>query len=324
VVTTPVSPSLRVIFFGTPAFAVPTLEALLRSSHVVVGAISQPDRPRGRGQRVTPPPVKLTAEAAGVPVLQPVRLRADDFLDSVRALAPDLGVVAAYGRLIPDVLLTLPRLGMINVHASLLPRYRGASPIQHAVMAGDPVTGVTIMRVVSELDAGPMLDRVEVPIGPEDTAGDVEKRLAHTAGPLLIDVVNRLAAGDVTEVPQEHAAATLAPRLDKHVGEIDWSRSAEDIHNQVRGLQPWPGTWTFLRNVRLGIRRTRPTAALLAAPVPAGTIVTLAAGEPGVVCGDGGVLEICEVQPEGRRVMTARDFLAGHPVPPDTRLGQAP
>ncbi len=326
---------MRIAFFGTPDFAAQSLAALLASRHDVVVVVTQPDRPRGRGQRVTASPVKALAEAYGVPVHQPTRLRDEQWLDELRAFDLDLGVVAAYGRLLPDALLAIPRLGMINVHASLLPRYRGASPIHQAVIAGDTETGVTIMRVVSELDAGPMLARVQTPIGIDETTGDVEARLARLGAELLVSVVDRLADGPVDEEPQDDAAATFAPRLEKRIGLVDWSRPAAEIHNLVRGLQPWPGAWTYLRGQRIALRQTRLRDAVRDGvaehvghshtPPPPPTPPTTDAGSPGtlvvedrdtlgVLCGDGRILDIVALQPEGRRVMTAREFLAGRPV----------
>lgn len=313
---------LRVLFLGTPTFAAKTLEALLASRHHVVAVVTQPDRPRGRGQRVLPSPVKAVADAAGIPVLQPTRLKDEAWLEQLRALDLDLGVVAAYGRLLPDALLAVPRLGMINVHASLLPRYRGASPIHQAVLAGDTVTGVTIMRVVRELDAGPMLDVVDVPIGADDTTGEVEGRLAEAGAALLVDVVDRLARGPVPETAQDETQVTLAPRLEKTRGLIDWTQPAAVVHNQVRGLQPWPGAWTYLDGERLAIRRTAITAATRR-DVPAGTVLA-GEGRLQVVCGDGGLVALVEVQPEGRRAMTGRDFLAGHAIVAGSQLTSSP
>jgi methionyl-tRNA formyltransferase len=301
-------PRLRILFFGTPTFAVPTLEGLLRSRHPVVAVVTQPDRPRGRGQVVQHSPIKAVALAHNVPVWQPDRLKDHAFLSLVRSAEPDLGVVAAYGKLLPDVLLGLPRLGLINVHASLLPRYRGASPIQRAVLAGDTETGVTIMRVVSALDAGASLAQRRHPIGPDDTSGHVEQALATVGGSLLCETVDRLAAGAVRETPQDEAQATYAPRLRKEEGLVDWSRPAPDVHNHVRAMQPWPGAFSFLHGQRLMIRQTQPATPIDAAP---GTIVEADRDVLRVATGDGSSLRVLEVQPEGRRAMTTRDFLAG-------------
>ena len=306
------SAPLRIGFFGTPEFAVPTLQKLIDSRHDVVAVVSQPDRPKGRGQKEQPTPTKVTAEAAGIAVLQPVRIREDEFLGAVRAMRLDLGVVAAYGKILPDDLLAIPRLGMINVHASLLPEYRGAAPVHRAVIDGRTETGVTIMRVVRELDAGPMFARVTRPIGRDDTSLEVERALAATGGDLLLEVVERVAANTATEEPQDHARASYAHKLTKAEGTIDWAIPAGRIHNLVRGLQPWPLVSTHLGDRRFLLHRTGRTGDRSEA-VP-GTIVEAAADRLEVVAGDGEVLRILQLQPEGRRVMTAREFLAGRAV----------
>jgi methionyl-tRNA formyltransferase len=306
------SAPLRIGFFGTPEFAVPTLQKLIDSRHDVVAVVSQPDRPKGRGQKEQPTPTKVTAGAAGIAVLQPVRIREDQFLGAIRAMSLDLGVVAAYGKILPDDLLAIPRLGMINVHASLLPEYRGAAPVHRAVIDGRTETGVTIMRVVRELDAGPMFARVTRPIGRDDTSLEVEQALAATGGDLLLEVVERLAANTATEEPQDHARASYAHKLTKAEGTIDWAIPAGRIHNLVRGLQPWPLVSTHLGDRRFLLHRTGRTGDRSDA-VP-GTIVEAAGDRLDVVAGDGEVLRILQLQPEGRRVMTAREFLAGRAV----------
>ena len=252
----PHRPRLRVVYFGTPGFAVPPLQALLRSRHQVVAVVSQPDRPKGRGQRTAATPTKELAVLCGVPVLQPTRLKDDVFLAELAALRPDLGVVAAYGRILPDALLALPPLGMINVHASLLPRYRGAAPVHRSVIAGDAETGVTIMRVVQELDAGPMIETATRRIDPDETSVEVERGLAELGAKILVGVVDRLADGPVTEIPQDHARATYAPKITRAEGSIDWSLPAAAIHNLVRGLQPWPLVSVSLDGVRCAIHTT--------------------------------------------------------------------
>lgn len=300
---------LRIIYFGTPQFAVPTLQTLLASAHTVCGVVTQPDRPRGRGQQVTPSPVKALALEHGLPVLQPDRLSPPDVADAIRAWAPDLGVVAAYGKIIPESLLQLPRLGMINVHASLLPRYRGAAPVHRAVIAGDAETGVTIMRVVKALDAGAMMATVTRAIGPDDTSDVVEQDLSRLGATLLLSVVDHLAAGTATETPQHDAEATYAARLTKDEGLVDWSLPAAVIHNRVRGLYPWPHAYTFLEGRRLILRRTRPVESL--ATSEPGRVVEVASDGFDVSTGRG-CLRVLDVQPEGRRPMAARDFMAGH------------
>ncbi len=311
------TPPLRVVYFGTPAFAVPTLAALLNSRHSVVALVSQPDRPRGRGHRMAATPTKELAVLCGVPVLQPLKLRDEAFLSSITELRADLGVVAAYGRILPDALLAIPRLGMINVHASLLPAYRGAAPVHRAVIAGETVTGVTIMRVVRELDAGPMLARVTVPIDPDATSPEVEGDLAQRGAALLLEVVERLAGGAATETPQDEAQATYAPKVLKSEGAIDWSLPARRIHNLVRGLQPWPMASTTMGGARVLIRRTG--VAGMAAKAISGTILEADGDALAVATGED-LIRILQVQPEGRRAMTAREFLSGHRVVPGLRL----
>jgi methionyl-tRNA formyltransferase len=308
------SSPLRIAFFGTPEFAVPTLQKLIDSRHDVVAVVSQPDRPKGRGQREQPTPTRLVADAAGVAVLQPARIRDEEFLRAVRGLDLDLGVVAAYGKILPDDLLAIPRLGMINVHASLLPEYRGAAPVHRAVIDGRTETGITIMRVVRELDAGPMFARVTRPIGPDDTSVEVEQALAGMGGDLLLEVVEQLAANTAREEPQEQGRATYAHKLTKGEGTIDWGLPAARIHNLVRGLQPWPLVSTHLGDRRYLLHRTGRTAGKSgAAP---GTIVEATGDRLEAVAGDGEVLGILHLQPEGRRVMTAREFLAGRALAP--------
>lgn len=330
----PHRPRLRVVYFGTPGFAVPPLQALLRSRHQVVAVVSQPDRPKGRGQRTAATPTKELAVLCGVPVLQPTRLKDDVFLAQLAALRPDLGVVAAYGRILPDALLALPPLGMINVHASLLPRYRGAAPVHRSVIAGDAETGVTIMRVVQELDAGPMIETATRRIDPDETSVEVERGLAELGAKILVGVVDRLADGPVTEIPQDHARATYAPKITRAEGSIDWSLPAAAIHNLVRGLQPWPLVSVSLDGVRCAIHTTSLLTAVppgLNPAVPPGPNDVQTAAEPGtivaaagdmltVAAGDHRLIRIVEIQPEGRRAMTARDFLAGRTVSAGTRL----
>lgn len=322
---------MRVIFLGTPDFAVRSLEALLGSSHDVKAVLTQPDRPRGRGQRVTASPVKQRAESAGIPVLQPERLKDETLLETLAALEPDIGVVAAYGRLLPQVLLDLPRLGMVNVHASLLPKYRGAAPIERAIMDGETETGVTIMRVVKELDAGPMLAKATLPIGPDETAAELEPRLAALGARLLLETLAALERGTASETPQDDSLATYAPRITKADGLIDWGLPARAIHDQVRALVPWPHAYTFHDGMRLIVHETRPHASLDAALAAAGVSTTASSHStrgiphPGEICdaprghllvgaGGGSVVEIRRLQEEGRKVLAARDFLAGRPL----------
>ena len=302
---------VRVVYFGTPQFAVPTLERLVDSAHHVCGVITQPDRPRGRGQRVQFGAVKTFALERRLPLAQPERLPVPEVAETLREWAPDVGVVAAYGKLIPETLLALPRLGMINVHASLLPMYRGAAPIQRAIVDGHTETGVTIMRVVAALDAGPMLASVRRPIDPDETGSDLERDLAQLGASLLVDVMDRLAAGPVDEEPQDERFVTYARRLTKQDGAIDWNAPAQAIHNQVRGLYPWPHAYASFNGERVIILRT----ALGSVPGVAlpGTVLDADGDGIRVATSDGQIV-IRELQLEGRRPMSARDFLAGRPL----------
>jgi methionyl-tRNA formyltransferase len=308
---------LRVVFFGTPEFAVPTLDALLSSRHSVVAVVTQPDRPRGRGQKVSGAPVKQHAAAASLPILQPARIRDELFMAAISALDADLGVVAAYGKILTDDLLRTPRLGMINVHASLLPRYRGAAPVHRAIIEGERETGVTIMRVVKALDAGPMLATVHRPIGFSETSEEVERALARLGASLLVSTVDALAEGAITEVPQDDAASTYAHRLTKEDGAIDWSQPAVRLHNRIRGLHPWPHAFTHWERRRLILLQSTPR--IESADAPPGTVVQ-AAGDDLHVATGGGVLRILALQAEGKRPMPAREFLAGHHLTPGERF----
>jgi len=316
-----VRPGLKVVFFGTPTFAVPTLDALLASSHTVVGVVTQPDKPRGRGQRETDAPVKARAVQAGLRILQPMTLKDPSVLDDLAALGGDIGVVAAYGKILTQAVLDIPRLGMVNVHASLLPRYRGAAPVHRAVMAGETMTGVTIMRVVRALDAGAMLARVERPVGPNDTSDEVERDLASLGAALLVQTLDRMAAGPVEEVPQDDSLANYAHRLTKEDGLIEWSRGADEIHNQIRGLHPWPHAYSFLDGQRLILWRSTWSAETDAAEP--GTVLAADADEFRVATGRGTLL-ITELQAEGRRVARTREFLAGRKIPSGLRFAARP
>lgn len=313
-------PVLRVAFFGTPQFAVPTLHALARSAHPIVGVVSQPDSARGRGQRLQPTEVKAAAQALGLPILQPARLKDPVFRDEFMAWGADLGVVAAYGRILPDWILAAPRLGMINVHASLLPRYRGAAPIQRAVIAGDAETGVTIMRVVQELDAGPVVARVVRPIPPDATGQDVSRDLAGAGAALLVEVVDALAAGRAREEPQDAALVTYAPKIAPEEYRIDWSLPARDVHNRTRAL--WPDAWTSIDGLRVRLLRTEvpePEERAEGSRRAPGEVLEASRGVLRVAAGDGAV-RILELQPADKRAMPARDFLNGHRLTPGMRF----
>ena len=307
--------SLKIVFFGTPEFAAPTLQALHESRHQVVGVVTQPDRARGRGQQPHASAVKQMADREGIKVLQPERLRDERFLESLRALDSDLGVVAAYGKILTDEVLSIPRLGLVNVHASLLPRYRGAAPIHRAVMAGDQLTGVTIMRVVKALDAGPMISSAVRPIANHETSAEVERDMAQIGARLLVGTVDAMADGRATEQPQNDADATYAAKIEKTDGIIDWSRPAVEIHNQIRGLHPWPHAYSELQGERTILLRSEVESELPGVRSAPGTILDAHADQLRVQTGDG-VLRVLVLQREARRPLTAREFLAGRRIQP--------
>ena len=299
---------------GTPAFAVPSLRALVEAGHEVCGVFTQPDRPKNRGMKLLPTPVKEYAITQDIPVFQPATLKDGTVLEQIRDLAPQLIAVAAYGRILPRELLDCPPLGCINVQSSLLPKYRGAAPINWAVLRGEAETGVTIMHMAPELDAGDIILQRSTPIAPDETAEELLLRLAEMGGELLVEAVAQLAAGTAPRTPQDPAKATYAPMLSRELSPIDWTRSAQEIHDQVRGLIPWPTATTQVIGGRtVKIFATAVTGKTAAAP---GTI--LAAGEAGIdiACGDGTVLRVLELQAEGKRRMSAADYLRGNPICP--------
>jgi methionyl-tRNA formyltransferase len=305
------------MFMGTPAFACPILEALLARPDPVVGVVCQPDRPRGRGLALSPPEVKRLALQRGLPVLQPERLRDTAFQDAIRALAPDVVVVAAYGKILPREILDLPPRGCVNVHASLLPRHRGAAPIPWAIMAGDRVSGVSIMMMNEAMDAGDVLLQRETAIAPDETGGSLAARLARMGAEAIGAALDGLRDGTLRPSPQPATGITFAPRIEREHCRLDWSRPAHDLERQVRALAPAPSAFTTLDRRGLKVHRAAVTDDPAAAP---GRV--LAAGPAGIVVGTGaGALVALEVQPEGRRRMTAGEFLAGHRIAPGTCLG---
>jgi methionyl-tRNA formyltransferase len=305
---------------GTPAFACPILEALLARRDPVVGVVTQPDRPRGRGLAVAAPEVKVLAEQRGLPVLQPEKVKDPAFEQALRALAPDMVVVAAYGRILPRAILDLPPRGCINVHASLLPRHRGAAPIAWAILAGDQATGVTTMNMAEEMDAGDMLLQRATPIGPEETGGELTARLATLGAELIGETIDALRAGTLRPRAQADADVTYAPRIDQQQRRIDWSKPADELARLIRALSPAPAAFTTLGPRRLKIYRARPTGTRPSGAAP-GTVVSAGGGL--AVAAGRGALELLEVQLEGRRRLAAAEFLAGHPVAAGTCLGRA-
>ena len=297
---------LRVIFMGTPDFAVPCLARLVEISDVVA-VVTQPDRPKGRGQKLLPPPVKAFAQEHGIAVYQPVRVKAPDFVDVLRGLAPDLIVVVAFGQILSKEILSLPPLGCINVHASLLPRYRGAAPMQWAIVRGEKETGVTTMFMDEGLDTGDMLMRETLPITQAMTAAELHDAMMKLGADVLEKTLFSLSEGTLKRTPQDEALSTYAPLLDKEVGRIDWKKSAQEIHDLVRGLNSWPGAYTMLAGQKFKIWRTR----LADGTAEPGEIVSVT--KQGLLVGTGkGMLEILELQAPSKKKMAAGDYVRGH------------
>ena len=314
------------VFSGTPSFAVPTLEKLVEAGHSVPLAVTQPDRPRGRGMEVAVSPVKDAAIRLGIGVLQPATIKNNaDFRDQLAAIGPDAIIVVGYGRIIPQWMIDLPRLGNLNLHASLLPKYRGAAPIQWAIASGESITGVTTMRIDTGLDTGDILMQREVPIAPEDTAETLGSNLAAIGADLMVETLRGLDGGEIRPVPQDHSLATLAPILKKEDGRMDFARSANDLFNRLRGFQPWPGAFTIFNGKTLQVHRAQPLQ----------QTVTLTPGEVAIErghlfvgCGKekdnkaATALELVEIQLEGKRRMTAQEFINGYRPKSGKHLGQ--
>ncbi len=309
--------SLNLVFCGTPRFAVPTLERLVEAGFPVRLVVTQPDRPRGRGMEVALSPVKQLALSLGLPVTQPEKIRNnEEFRAQLSALKPDAIIVVGYGRIIPQWMLDLPPLGNINLHASLLPKYRGAGPVQWAIARGESVTGVTTMRIDAGLDTGDILLQKELPIALEETAETLAFQLAALGADLMVETLHGLQAGTISPRPQDNADASLAPLLKKEDGQIDFDRTATEIYNRLRGFQPWPGAYTEFRGRNLSVLAARPVHRALARGE-----VLVEADELIVGCGQGTALELLEVQPEGKKRMAARDFVHGYRPQSGERLG---
>ena len=299
----------RILFMGTPDFAVASLEALVAGGYNIVAVVTQPDRPVGRKQVLTAPPVKEAALRHGLPVLQPERIKAQEALDEVLGIEPDLIVTAAYGQILPKRLLDAPRFGCINVHASLLPKYRGGAPIHKSIVDGEKETGVTIMYMVEALDAGDMLSKVAVPIAPRDTVGTMHDKLAEAGSKLLLDTLPELLAGKLAATPQNHEEATFAPNIKREDERVHWAKPAVQIYNQVRGLNPWPVAFTTYDGKVWKLWWTE----IVHNEGTHGEPGTIVAREPDgliVACGTGAI-KITELQPEGKKRMSMRDFLQG-------------
>lgn len=309
---------MRLIFLGTPSFAVPSLERIVEAGHGVLSVVTQPDRPRGRGQNAAPSPVKQTALRLGLPVYQPERVRRPESVESLRALSVDGMVVVGYGQIIPQSIIDMAPLGIVNVHGSLLPKYRGAGPVQWAILNGETRTGVTTMRIDAGLDTGDMLLKAETEIGSGENAIELGERLSILGADLLVETLAGLSEGRIVPQKQDNAQATYAPLLKKEDGRIDWCRDAQAIHNQVRGLQPWPGATTSFRGQPLHVWRSRVWSGSAPASLP-GTLVHLK--PPVVTCG-AGYLELVEVQLEGRKRIAAADFANGQRLTENESLGE--
>ncbi len=310
---------MRIVFLGSGSFAVPCFEALLDAGHEIEALVTQPDRAKGRGQTVAPPPVKPAALRHDVPVLQLERVRDPAARQRLASLRPELQVVVAFGQILPRWLIDLAPLGTVNVHASLLPLYRGAAPIQWAIARGETTTGVTTMLIDEGLDTGPTLLARALPIGPEETAAELSPRLARLGAGLLLETVRGLQQGRLVPEPQDHARATLAPVLKKEDGRIDWTRSAQETACRIRGFSPWPGTFTFHEGRLLKVLRA--SVAPQEQAVEPGTLLPLSGEGVRVACGSRTVLRLVEVQPESRRPMSAAAWAAGARIRPGTRLG---
>lgn len=317
---------LNLVFCGTPRFAVPTLDKLLAAGHSVPLVVTQPDRPRGRGMDVAVSPMKDAAIRLGIALLQPATIKNNaEFRDQLAAIAPDAVIVVGYGRIIPQWMIDLPQLGNLNLHASLLPKYRGAAPIQWAIANGESTTGVTTMRIDAGLDTGDILMQREIPIAPEDTAETLGPRLASIGADLMVETLRGLDTGQVRPTPQDHSQATLAPILKKEDGRMDFTRSADDLFNRLRGFQPWPGAFTTFKGKTLQVHHAQPLQhAVKLTPgeiAVEGTRLFVGCGKNKAQDADT-ALELIEIQLEGKRRMTAQEFINGYRPKSGDHLGQ--
>ncbi|MCI7704153.1 MAG: methionyl-tRNA formyltransferase [Clostridiales bacterium] len=312
---------MRIVFMGTPDFAVPSLRALVDHGYEVVGVFCQPDRPKGRGHKLAACPVKELAQSAGIPVFQPERIKREEGVAMLKSCAPDLCVTAAFGQLLSQEILDIPPLGTINVHSSLLPKHRGSAPINWSIIKGDPVTGVTTMFTDKGMDTGDILLMRETPIGPTENAGELTDRLAVMGAELLIETIRALEAGTLVRTPQDHAVATYEPKMDKELGRIDWSKSAQELDWLVRGTTPWPGAFTTLGEQTIKVFELD----ILDGPASGapGEIVAADAKRGLVVsCGDHDVA-LAQIQMPGAKRMNAKDYLRGHTMETGVCLGKA-
>jgi methionyl-tRNA formyltransferase len=311
---------LKIVFCGTPAFALPSLRHLIAQPDFhVTGVITQPDRPRGRGGEMSASPVKEAALEAGLAVYQPEKIKSESAHEYFKRVAPDVAVIIAYGQIIPASLIALPRLGWINLHGSLLPKYRGAAPVHWAVVNGEARTGITTMQIDAGLDTGPMLLKLEVNIGPDETSPELAARLAQAGAPLIVETLRALQCGEIQPIAQINSEATFAPPLKKEDGHIDWRQSAQNIYNRIRGLQPWPVAFTNFRGQKCAIWG-KPFPSAEARKMEAPGTLAAEAGELFVVCGEGTSLRLEFVQLEGRKRLAAREFANGARLTPGERF----
>lgn len=305
---------MKIVFFGSPAIALPALNSLLTANHEIKLVVTQPDKPAGRGKKLTPPPVKIFAENHGLPCIQPEKIRKDEkALELIKAASPDINIVVAYGQIIPASIIYLPPYKSLNIHFSLLPKYRGAAPVQWAILNGEKVTGVTIFQLNEKMDEGPILTQQETPILPRENALELETRLAHLGASLLIETLNHLQTLKLKE--QDHSQATYAPKLTKEQGQINWEEPAEIIDRKVRAFFPWPSTYTFLNNQRIEILSGQVVPGLMPAARP-GEIVQIDKSGIYVCCGQKSLYLVEKVKPEGKKEMSAYSFSLGGKVKP--------
>ena len=307
---------MRIVFMGTPEFAVPSLKALAESRDEVAALVAQPDKPKGRGLKPAPPPTKIVAEQFGIPVLQPSGIRTEEFLNELAALNPDLICVAAYGKILPKAVLELPRFGCLNVHASLLPKYRGAAPVNWAIVRGEKVTGITIMQMDEGMDTGDILLKREMPIDYDDTGETLTEKLSLAGAELLLQAIAELKKGYLQPLKQDETAATYAPMLKKEDGRVDWSKPAGEIRNQIRGMLPWPGAYTYSNEKMIKIYK----AAVAEGEGKQGEVIDAPQGVLRVMTGEG-ALDILELQLEGGKRLDAKAFLSGRRIEPGAVLG---
>ncbi len=301
---------MNILFMGTPEFAVPTLRALAAAGHNLLGAYTQPDKAVGRKQIMTPPPVKVCAQELGIPVFQPNTLKDGEAEQNIRTLNPDVIVTVAYGKILPESILNIPKYGCVNGHASLLPRHRGASPIQWAIVSGDNKTGITTMYMAKGIDTGDMLLKCETEIGEYETAGELHDRLSQMGAELMVKTLSGLEKGEITPTKQDDSLSTYAPIINKEMGFLTFEKSARETFNLIRGFNPWPAAYFMLDGKRIKVYASEVSETT---NKPAGTVIC-STGKLTIACGDGSSLTLTEIQPEGSKRMSAKDYLIGHPV----------